>query len=361
MIRIAPVRPVLCLAWVAAMSSSVSPAAAQGLPVRDHPYIAVPHNVLSVRTDSIRAQAQYLQAMGDYQESIGIARIYHAQAAEMEIRNHAEWVKTYFELKELNKAYYLKEHPPFIDRQARIQQVLRSRHVRNPHLDLEGDISDETLNWYLHELGATVQAAGALGARRADGFADEHLSAREVSTIVLADGARRGNVRAVFHADEARALDTKWPFILLAPEFEADRTAFERARETAVQEMAQQQAIRYETGLELKESTDRLRFSLERLYPKQRRANPKDWQDYQTSLLFINGLALAIDRVNAAQDGRLFDGSLRFRGDTVSDLIRHMCSNGLEFAPAGPDGQPTYRKLYLAMRDIWFATNADLQ
>jgi hypothetical protein len=361
MIRVDCFRSVSHLSWFILASACCSPTWAQGLPARDHSYIAVPHNVLSVRTDSIRAQAQYLQAMGDYQESIGIARIYHAQAAAMEIRNHAEWVKTYFELKDLNKAYYLKEHPPYIDRQARIQQILKSRHVNNPHLDLEGDISDETLNWYLHELGATVQAADALGARRAAGFVDENLNSREVSAILLADGARRANVRAVFRADEARALETRWPFILLAPEFEADRVAFESAREKAIQEVAQQQTIRYETGMELKEAADRLRFSLERLYPRQRRANPKDWQDYQTTLLFINGLALGIDRVNAAQDGRLFDGSLRFRGDTVAELIRHMCSNGLEFAPAGPDGQPTYRKLYLAMRDIWLATHLDSQ
>jgi hypothetical protein len=317
--------------------------------------------VLSVRTDTIRAQAQYLQAMGDYQESLGLARIYHARAAQMEIRNHAEWVKTYFELKDLNKAYYLKEHPPFIDRQKRIQQILKGRHVNNPHLDLEGDISDETLNWYLRELGTTVQAAGMLGQRRGDGFVDENLHPREVTGILLSDGARRGNLRATFRADEARALDTKWPFILLAPEFEPDRQAFELAREKAVQEMAQQQTISFATGLELKEATDRLRFSLERVYPKQRRANPKEWQDYQSTMLFINGLALGIDRINAAQDARLFDGSLRFQGQTVSDLIRHMCNNGLEFAPARPGSEPVYRKLYMAMRDIWLATHSDTQ
>jgi hypothetical protein len=341
----------------AAASIGVATSHAQQFAPRDRDPILVPHNVLSVRTDMIRAQAQYLRAMGDYQESIGIARIYHAQATQMEIRNHAEWVKTYFELKDVNKAYYLKEHPPFIDRQARIQQLLQGRHVGNPHLDLQGDITADTLNWFLQEIGTTVQAAELLGRRRDDGFADDHLQPEEVSAIMLTDGARRGGTRVQFRADEARALDAKWPFVLMAPEFEPDRDAFDRARDAATRESREGGNIQFETGLELKEAVDRLRFSLERVYPRHRRSDPRQWQEYQTAHLYINGLAMAIDRVNAVQDRRMFDGSLRFQGNTVSGLIRHMCNNGLEFAPPAAGSEATYRKLYMAMRDIWLATH----
>ena len=199
-------------------------------PVREHNVILVPNNVLSVRTDMIRARAQYLQAMGDFEESIGIARIYHAQAEQMEIRNHAEWVKTYFALKDLNKAYQLKENPPFLDRQARAREQLKRLHVENPHLERE--TSDECLNWFLRELGGPLLAAAFLERQVGRGLANQPLPADHVHQIMLMEGA--GGRRTVFRADEAVPLETRWPFVLRGPEFEEVRRAFERARDQAI-------------------------------------------------------------------------------------------------------------------------------
>jgi hypothetical protein len=56
-------------------------------PAREHALIIPPHNVLSVRTDRIRAQAQYLQAAGDFLVDVAVARRHHALAAQQEIRN----------------------------------------------------------------------------------------------------------------------------------------------------------------------------------------------------------------------------------------------------------------------------------
>ena len=42
-----------------------------------------------------------------------------------------------------------------------------------------------------------------------------------------------------------------------------------------------------------------------------------------------------------------------FNGDTVTELIAFMCQHGLQFAPPESGDEATYRKVFLAMREVF--------
>lgn len=323
--------------------------------VREHPVIITPHNVLSVRTDMIRAQAQYMQAAGDFMESAAIARRINADAAAQEIKNHAEWVRTYFELRELNKAYRLREHPPYLDRQELRQSQLERAIVDNPQLTLEGEVNATKLNWLLNKLASTALAAEAVGDRDADqSFVDHELDPGDRAHIVLTDGSHAGGQRALFRANQADVLQIDWPFVLSGPEFDEGRRGFEQARDRALEEARAAGEISNETERALIAALDELRWAFQRNYTRQRRFESSEtYAEYLRGKRCLQSLALSVNRVIETNDRRVFDGSYAFEGDSVEHLIRHMCRFGLEFGPPAAGDQGVYRKLFLAMREMY--------
>jgi len=321
--------------------------------------IIPPNYVLTVRTDMIRAQAQYLQASGDFLVSAAIARRHHALAAQQEIRNHAEWVKTYFQLKDLNKAYYLKEHPPYLELVEKRKSQLERAIVDNPQLTLEGDVSADRLNWLLYRIATTALAAEVLNDPQDEEAAvlEQSLVPADLHHIVLTDGSKRGGRKLLFRADEAKVLDAAWPFALRGPEFDLARTQFEHARDDAVREIAATNRLSYDSQVALLRAVDELMVTLQREYPKQRRhATSESWENYSRSNSFLQSLALAVKRAIDTNDRQVFDGTLRFQGDSVFKLIQHLCRHGLEFGSPEAGDEPVYRKLFLAMRNIYVDT-----
>jgi hypothetical protein len=326
--------------------------------------IIPPSHVLSVQTDAIRAQAQYLQASGDFLVSAAIARRHHSLAAQQEIRNHAEWVKTYFELKDLNKAYYLKEHPPYVDRAERRREQLERAIVDNPQLALEGDVGAATLNWLLYRIATTALAAEVLNDSRDAGAAvlEQALLPADLHHIILTDGSKKGGRKIVFRAAEARGLETAWPFALRGPEFDRARARFEQDRDNAVREITTTHQLSYASQIALLGAVDELMVTLQREHPKQRRhATGEAWENYSQANNFLQSLALSVKRVIDTNDRQPFDGSLQFQGDSVFQLVQHLCRHGLEFGPPQAGDEGVYRKLFLAMRNIYLDTRIPLQ
>jgi len=347
-------RKLVILVVAIAGSILADQASAQTEPADHVPAVIIPPStVLSVRTDAIRAQAQYLQAAGDYLVSAAISRRHHALAAQQEIRNHAEWVRTYFELKDLNKAYYLREHPPFLDRVESRQSQMERAIVENPQLALGGDVSASELNWLLYRIATTALAAEVLNGN-AGAAVEQPLEPDDLRHIMLSDGTQKGGKKVLFRAHEAKALGAAWPFALRGPEFEAARAKFETSRDEAVREILANNDLRIATQRTLVSAVDELMHTLEREYPKQRRHGaPDSWQDYYHAKTFLQSLALAVKRAIDTNDRESFDGSLRFQGDSVFKLIQHLCRHGLEFGPPEPGDERVYRKVFLAMRNIY--------
>jgi hypothetical protein len=230
---------------------------------------------------------------------------------------------------------------------------LKRRHLDNPHLDLEGDVSEQTLNWFLQELGGPLLAFQAIRRDAPEAFVDDAIGADEIHRIFLTDGSNAGGRKLVFRADDARVLQTAWPFALRGPEFNDARSAFELARDNAAREANADGQISYANQLALKQRVDELRIALERQYPRQARLEPRAWQDYKRAQRFLQALALSVDRAVDINDRQVFDGAPRFGGNSVSELILHMSRHGLEVAPPPPGSESVYRSLYVAMRNIY--------
>jgi hypothetical protein len=78
-----------------------------------------------------------------------------------------------------------------------------------------------------------------------------------------------------------------------------------------------------------------------------------DYGVYLAGRRYLDALALGVRRVLTTNDSRLFDGGYAFHGDSVRELVRHMCERGCQFAPPEPGDEGTYVKLFYDMRYLY--------
>lgn len=325
-------------------------------PVRPHIYLPSTRGATATST-YIDAHARHIVAVGDFLESAAIARRHHAAAADKEMDNSIKWVETYFKRREINRAYRRKENPPYLDKVAHREKV-KDRRVRDLPLEvLKGDVTDE-LNWLLDRLATASLAYDAIYGSNdeyVDSEIDQKLPPLDIQHIVLTDGGKKNGQKLTFRAHDAKVLDDRWPVAFRAPEMRAARERFERARDKGLKEIRANKELSYTTWTEMKDALNDLAVQLVRKYPLEyRKYGPfQEWLLYDNGRRFIKAQVLAVHRAMATNRLETFDGSNRFTGDSVFDLIRHMCRRGLNFStPEAGDG-PTYEKLLIAMRHIY--------
>lgn len=64
---------------------------------------------------------------------------------------------------------------------------------------------------------------------------------------------------------------------------------------------------------------------------------------YHNGKRFLQSQELAILRAMSTNQVEAFDGSNRFAGDSVFDLIRHLCLRGLQYSKPEAGDEPTYK------------------
>lgn len=332
-----------------------SVAAAQPEPPRRGHVLLPPVYGATVLSTQIHAQAAYIASVGDFLESAAIARRHHAIAAEHEMRNALKWVETYFERRSLNRAYRLKEDPPYLDKEQYRHEKSERRIVEQPYLAVKGNLTDE-LNWLLVELSSTWLASQLLPGNQAlaDSDLNQKLAPEEIRHIRMTDGGRVAGQTLVFRADDADVLKTRWPRALAAPELEAARAAFEKVRDETARAARVQGQIAPEDQQRLMKAVDELCDAFNRHYPVERRTSSSaDYLLYAAGKRFLQSLAGTVYRALDVNDARVFDGSYRFQGDTTVDLINHMFEHGLYFAPPEPGGEGPYQKLFYSLRHLY--------
>ncbi|MEA1952071.1 MAG: hypothetical protein U9N87_11845 [Planctomycetota bacterium] len=188
---------------------------------------------------AIHAQADYVSSVGDYLESASIARQISAIAAEQEMRNALQWVSTYFERRELNRAYRLKYNPGYLANEEKRQETLNRRITKLFQDVLKGDVTREN-NWLLHELAGMTLPYQYLPGDRAkpDSTIDTPLGKADLHKILLTDGGREGGRMLTFAADTARVLETPWPRALRDPALDNERKQFEDSRDKMLADRA---------------------------------------------------------------------------------------------------------------------------
>lgn len=339
--------------WILTVSCA---AAADSPPVREHVFLP-PTRGATVLSTYIDAQARYIAAVGDFLESDAIARRHRAEAFDREMDNALKWVETYFERRALNKAYRLKEDPTYLERARKQREVKKDVVLNYPDEVQKGEPSLK-LNWLLNEIANTSLAFAAIyGAddRYLDSEIDLRLLPGDAHHIWLTEVAALGQ-KVPFRASDAKVFGEDWPLVFRAAEFQPARRAFEEATEKGLAEIHREGAISPGTFGELRQAVDGLRTELERTYPKEKRKSMTglDWVIlYDQGRRFVDSQAAAVMRAAATNRMETFDGSNRFDGDSVFDLIRHMCHRGLIFAPQQPGDEPTYSKLLAAMVRIY--------
>ncbi len=305
----------------------------------------------------IQAQAAYIEAAGDYLESAAIARRHNAAAAEHEMRNALLWVDTYFEMREKNRAWRLKEDPNFLMNEAKRQEVMKDRIDKYFQNVLKGDVTEE-LNWLLRELSGPAIAYQYMPGDKtlADSNLDVKLGPRDLHLIRLADSSRG----LTFASDEGEVLRTNWPRALRGPEFDEVRAYFEKTRDEVLKELKDKGKLSWESEERLMEAVDRVARAFIAVNPREVRLESGGaYVEYMAGKRFVQALAAGVYRAINTEDRWMLDGSLKFTGDSVVDLLHHMYQNGLEFAPPQTGAEGTYRKLFLAMRGLYLGLAPD--
>ena len=82
--------------------------------------------------------------------------------------------------------------------------------------------------------------------------------------------------------------------------------------------------ISYENAKELRESVIAMMVALEAAYPREVRADFKEFVLYITSKRFLQGLWGSVYRATTTKDMSVFSGRLRFQGDGLVALMQHM-------------------------------------
>jgi hypothetical protein len=315
----------------------------------------------------IGAQSSYVYAVGTCRLNTAMAREINARAVEQEIKNAVEYVDAYFKRRDINREARAKENPNHWERTKKLmnqhEELLRYRYQE---LLKAGDETVTTeLNWLLRELSGPTLAEEFLfsGAPLRDSRLDTKLQPFELEQVWLTDGGRKGS-QLQFRAASGATLETRWPPALRGEACAVARASFEQAREAAQAALqAGKGPVTPDQQKGLLRGLDELFVALEQAYPKERRHDPAEFMDYQSSKRFLQTLLVQVHRLVNSDDTSLFERSANFKGDSLMDLLTHMYRNGFMFAQPKPGGEELYRKLFKSMRELYLnvAAEAPLQ
>lgn len=316
----------------------------------------------SAMSASVSAQADYIEAMGDLIESAAATRNEDTVAAKQEIRGALNWVSTYFDRRELSRAYSLKTRPLYSGSERQRQETLNRRVTKLFTEVLRGDPTAE-LNWLLHQLAGMALPYQYLPGKKSQaspgGDIDVPLTPAAIHQVILTDGGRRNGQLLTFPADTAKILGTPWPRALQAAEFAPLREDFEKARDQALASRAKGKRD-WEAEQRLMAACDALGKRFNEAYPREVRVRSCDqYLTYAAGKRFLQATAAGVLRAMTTDDQWVFDGSYRFEGDTALELVQHMCEHGLEFAPCNPGGEGVYRALFEDLRGIYLRLGAN--
>ena len=307
----------------------------------------------------IHAQASYLASAGYFLEQAAIARRHRALAAKQEMENALQWVDTYFEMRERNRAWRARENPNHLVREKMHQEALRDQIENYLQNSLENDLTGK-LNWLLSELsGPSLAYQYQRGDKTLAGSnLDKELGPRDIGHLRLTDGGHVGGHKLIFRPDDAKVLQTDWPRALRGPEFKSVRDHFERTRDAALEKLRKGQ-LSWEEEQALIEAIDRVTARFNEVYTREYRlqmqlVRPGTYSsEYKVGQRFLQSLAAGVFRALSTNDRSVFDESYKFTGDSVVDLVLYMYQNGLEFAPPESGDEAVYKNVYRTMRELY--------
>ncbi len=358
--------PFACLsAGLTAMLLSVAPSAAFAQYVPRTVYIGHPHHhwgyygsAIDAIGARIHASADLVRASGDASVNYARAREIRARAVRAEIANSVEYVRAHWEKKTIYEAEKMKRYVSPLERKRIRDSKTWSRLRDHPELNTAAIIKGTALNFLLDRLAGSVLAYDlSLGnSQPTEELAEnEHLSLSPVvlNALQLQQDLPNGQ-QLVFRANDGRALNVDWwPYALRDEDISDLRDKIQQLRKKAVVE-SQGGTISNLVLKDLMQALEDLDDAFRKKYNRVRRQNSMAaFAHYIRGRRFIQSLAGEIARLQAVGKASAFDGSLKFRGDNLIQLLSFMVRNGLEFAPAQPGDEGAYYTVFQLMRDLY--------
>jgi len=306
----------------------------------------------TVYSAGVHAEADFLRAVGSLRVDSAIAWSIAEDAYHKHLDNAQLYVKTFFERKLLNAQYSRLLHPSQEERWEGIEKRNKER-VESLYYEIlkRGNITEE-LNWLLiHVFEQRMSDNSEFMEMVAEGLEDgkkpPELDKDRLAQIWLTD--RPTGTGLKFRAHEGVPLKEDWPYLLEDPKFGDVCTEFEHRRDAAVEQTARVGKVDYEHRRALNEALDGLllRFDEE---CRQRLHGPDSPSpgDYAQASGFLRGLRFQVQRfVKTNGQKRPY----QFTGSRVSQLVDHMGTAGLYFAPPSPGDEGAYQYVFFWLRN----------
>jgi hypothetical protein len=345
-------RSTQCLAWIAplAVLATAAPARAQ--------VVTYPRSIVDSIANKIRADGEFIESLGRASVDFATARKIRAEAYEKELDNVLKYAQTYWARRDLYEAEKLERYISPLERRRIRDSKTWKRLKDHPDLNVAAIATGSALNFLLDRLAGSVLAYYSLSELDSKLLEQLKLSDETLHRLRLEQQLPSGR-RHVFRADEGVGLDVDWwPFALRDDELAPLREEFVEARDATVEE-AKEGSPSEETLKRLMRALDELDAAFRTRYTRERRlVSLSAFDHYRTAERFLKSLAGEIHLVQAAGNASVFDGSLKFEGDNLFDLLTHMSRHGLHFAPAQPGDESAYHEVFRMMRDL-YVTVAD--
>jgi hypothetical protein len=349
-IRRLPPRAGICVALCAALGWPISSDAQD---VTGSHIILPPAYGATPLSTVIQAEASYIAGKADLVQSAAIARRIHAEAYALELQNAVEEIKVYFERRQLYRDYVRNQigDAPDVMRE-RTEKAMKQLIERDfPFVLKQADPSTE-LNWLLTKLyGPTMAVQYMVGS---DAFPELNARLPEDAKqqIWLTDGGPAGS-RLEFRLSEGKVLETAWPPGLRREAFTPLRLEFEAARDQLMKDVKASGQVTDPTRDRVIVALDRLLVALDEVYPSEERSTPAVFLEYNAAKSYLRSLVSQVNRALSTNDRSVFAGSLKFKGDTVSELVQHMYQSGIVFAPPKPGSERVYANLIQTLRNVY--------
>ncbi len=262
--------------------------------------------------DVIRAQSEYL--IGEQQAALTKEQV---RQSKVDTRR-----------RQFDEFHYERANTPTVEEErelARMQQVQRSRN--NP--PVTEIYSAKALNDLLVDLQKSAAPA----------FAGPMipLNAAQLKQINVTSGTTAGNIGPL---KSGGAL--QWPYELTGKEFATQREVIDRRLPQAVQ---QAMSGRVESDI-LRALTDAVDTLQRDLKAQVTKITPND---YISAKRYLNELDEAFKKLRDPNVANYYNGAYAAQGNTISELLQYMTSQGLRFAPANRGSEPAYLSLHRSL------------
>jgi len=323
--------------------------------VRGHVFLP-PTQGATVLSTYIDAQARRAVAIGDFLESQAIARKIHLEADRMAMENSVLYVETYFERRKLNREYRDAERIDY-----RESQILRTENFQRRIQNGEkgGNLTDE-INFMMACLLADPETSREILLVDDSPLAGPHnlkLTPNDLTHILLKTRHGGGGSRP-FRASDPQVVSNHWPRVFLRDEFSAERAAYNKVRDRALQEIRTGE-LSVQTLEALQKQLKLLEQKFERVYVYELRKDSLDLATFvalkESGRNFLRGQAAGALRAFKVGDVSSYTDDLRFDGDALVELMRHCSQRDLALAAPEPADEAVYSRIHQNIRGMYLA------